>query len=376
MIILVNLNKLTKSEYCDYMISLINTELVKETWDEFKTKFKQQTGKNPEFWTEFMELDNADLSDLQILASVDKNFDTFVVSDPTILNDEVTKKIRKKVSGKIPDHIQIDIEGDTNSGKSTIMRTFMLDFFDNPSVDDIFYMKKDLLEYVAEHTEHAYKSVKCLDEDVVSRGTGSVRVEEDLTQLFESCRKAQLSYIGCHAIRKHENQTTYYRFICFAKNTERRLTACAVYRKNVCIGFILVRIPYSRKFFELEYDYEKKKDAFIQATMKNENIETIDIKKCALKVLEDKEMQILRKMNKLNKKSLKTKVYEMYNNYTIGEQEMIISKAFMIMLADELGENPDDVDNEILEEQKSKQDISTNPIDYKHNIDDENEETQ
>jgi len=338
---MVDISKMNKEEYTNYMISLVDEELVKETWEEFKDKFKKQTGKNPHFWSDFMELDKADISDLQILASVDKNFNTFVLDDPTILNEEVSEKILKKTTSKIQDHVQVEIEGFTGSGKSTFMRAIGLEFFDNFSHNDIFFMKRFLMDYVASNPEYAYRSCKVLDEDVESRGMGSIRLEEDLSQLFESCRKAQLSFIGCHAVRKHESQTTYYRFFVFAKNTDRRLTCASVYRMNVCIGFLLWRIPYSRRFFELEFDYEKKKDEFILSTLKNENKETIDLNKCSRQILDDVEVQALKKVNKLNKKVLRTKVYEKFNNYTLGEQDLILSKTYMLMLAEQLNIDPE-----------------------------------
>ena len=352
--IMVNISKMSKEEYVKYMISLVEENYVKETWEQFKITYKKKYDQNPEFWRDFMELDNADFSDLQILASLDKNFEMFVVNDPTILNEEVSDKIRKKTTGKIPDHVQIEIDGVTGSGKSTFMRTIGIDFFNNFNVNDIFFLKKNLLDYVSSNPEVSYKSCKVLDEDVISRGVGSVRVEEDLSQLFESCRKAELSFIGCHAIKKHDNQTTFYRFFVFAKNTRRRLTCASVFRMNVCIGFLLWRIPYSEKFFELEYEYEKKKDAFIDATMKNENIETLDITKCAEKVLNSPEILVLRKFGKVNKKILKLKVYELFNNYTIGEQDLILTKANIIILSEAVGENPDAFFEEVEKDDKTK----------------------
>jgi hypothetical protein len=342
----VDLNKITKDEYVNYKIGLIDQNLASEEYEDFCIKYKKEYKKNPDFWVDFMELDQSDLSDLQVFACGDKNFLEFVIDNPNIINDEVFNKIEKKISNKkSEDHIQIDIETYTGGGKSTLMRAIGLKFFPNFCIDDIFYMKKDLLDYVATHHEHSYKSVKVLDEDVKSSGIGSVRSEQDLSQLFESCRKAQLSYIGCHAIVKHENQTVFYRFFIFAKNMDRRLTCASVYRNNTCIGFIYVRIPYSRKFFELEYDYEKKKDAFILSTMKNENKETLDVTGCAKKVLANPEIQAMIRLGKCNKKIIKMKVYELFNNYTMQEQDIITSKVYIIQLCNEVGENPDEPPN-------------------------------
>lgn len=336
---------MSKEEYVAFQLSMVDIEKATEEWADFSYNYKKKYNKNPDFWIDFFELDSADISDLQIYACSDKNFLEFVVDNPNIINDEVFNKVEKKISGKMPDHCQLDIDGITGIGKSTLMRAIAMKFFPTFVVEDVFFMKKDLLEYVATHHEHSYKSVKILDEDVKSTGIGSVRVEEDLTQLFESCRKAQLSYIGCHAITKHENQTVYYRFFVFARNMERRLTCASVYRNNTCIGFIYVRIPYSRKFFELEYDYEKKKDAFILSTMKNENKETLDVTGCAKKVLANPEIQAMIRLGKCNKKIIKMKVYELFNNYTMQEQDIITSKVYIIQLCNEVGENPDEPPN-------------------------------
>lgn len=330
---MVNVNKLSKDEYVKYMINLVDENKIKETWEEFRKKFEIENPKiKCDFWIDFMELDDADLNDLDILGSLDKQVLEFVINNPRIINKEVMTKIDRKVNAKIPDHIQIDIEGYTGVGKSTFMRALCSHFFPSFNIDCVFYLKKDLLEKVTAIEDIDDKKVVVLDEDVLSKGMGSVRVEDDLTQLFESCRKARLSYIGCHAIAKHENQTTFYRFFVFANNKERRISTAIVYRMNVCIGFLVMRIPYTQKFFEMEYEYEQKKNEFIKKTLKNENVETIDVTGCANKVLNDVEMQMLKSRNLLNKKSLKAKVYELYNSYTIGEQDMIVTKAFNLYL--------------------------------------------
>jgi hypothetical protein len=144
----------------------------------------------------------------------------------------------------------------------------------------------------------------------------------------------------------------------FAKNMDRRLTCASVYRNNVCIGFIYVRIPFSKKFFELEYDYEKKKDAFILATLKNENKETLDIKGCANKILNDPEIIALSKIGQCNKKTIKMKVYELFNNYTGEEQSIICSKVFILQLSKELGTDPEaPPDTKLLEEEEKRKEL-------------------
>jgi len=339
---MVDTSKMSKEDYVNYSLSKIDYDAIKENWKDFSDKYKRDTGKYPEYWTNFMELDDADLTDLEILSSIDSNFEDKVFRNITIINDEVSEKIYKKTSEDNSDHIQLDIEGGTGVGKSTLMLSFSLHFFPDFSVDDIFYMKKNLLDYVAENSEQSKRSMKVLDEDVKSKGIGSGRTDDDLSQLFESCRKAGLSYCGCHAVAKHENQTVYYRFLVFAKNTRRRITCCAVYRMNVCIGFIQWRIQYTKEFFELEWEYNQKKDKFITSTMRNKNMETLDIKKCALQVLEDEELKIIKKMGKLNKKNIKLKVYELFNNFTVSEQDLIIEKVNIIRLSEELGVSDED----------------------------------
>jgi hypothetical protein len=209
------------------------------------------------------------------------------------------------------------------------MLALCLENWEDFCVDDIHFLKRDLLNYVSDNSDKVRKSVACLDEDVKSRGIGASRSDGDLEQLFESCRKAGLSYCGCHAIRKHENQTVFYRFLVFAKNVSRRLTCACVYRKDICIGFIQVRIPYTEKFFELEYDYNLKKDDFITKTMKQENKEIIDVDKYANELLKS---PLLQTSEKVTKKLFKLIAYGLINNLTKDEQEIIILKSWILWL--------------------------------------------
>ena len=47
-------------------------------------------------------------------------------------------------------------------------------------------------------------------------------------------------------------------------------------------------------------------------------------------------------MGKLNKKSIKLKVYELFNNFTVSEQDLIIEKVNIIRLSEELGVSDED----------------------------------
>lgn len=326
----------SKEKYVARMLSFVDIDKAKETWSDFyksnAAKIRQECKRNINFWIDFMELDDADLTDLDIL-SEDVNFYKFVLggddgSSMRILNDEVFDKVHKKTHGDIPDHIQYEIEGDTASGKSTCMLAINYTNFNNYDANLIFYMKQDLLNFIKEHKEIVKDNMVTLDEDVKSHGIGSQRTEEDLGQIIESCRKAKVSFSRCRAVAKHENQTVYYRFFVFCKNVKRRISCASVYRKDRCIGFIVIRIPYTEDFFRLEYDYNARKDIFIENTLSQENKDQINIEKCAKDVITD-----LNKLNlpKISKKEIKLYTYKRFNHLTTMEQDLIVTEAYIIL---------------------------------------------
>jgi len=317
----------TRDQYVTRMLKLVNVPKVKESWVDFKKKFYKENGEVPEYWCDFMELDDADLTDLEIWASVDKNFHQRILTKPNIINKEVYDKIDRKTHGVIPDHMQIEVEGDTGSGKSTLMLAFCLENWPDFCSDDIFYLQRTMLDDIADNPEKSKFTIKVLDEDVKTYGVGSVRSENDLNQMIESCRKAGLSFCRCRAVAKHQNQTIYYRLLVFAKNVSRRITCAAVFRSNICIGFIQVRIPSTKNFFELEYDYNIKKDEFIEKTLRQDNKETINLDKMSEELL--KHPQVINSP-KFEKKVLKTIAYKLFNNLTNEERDFVVTNAWLL----------------------------------------------
>jgi len=322
--------KETKEEYVKRMKNLVDEEMINETWEQFKVKFKKEHKMLPDFWINFMELDDADFTDLK-LYSADANFYERVYGGDrgnklVILNKQVFGKLRKQLSGKLPDHIQTETEGCTGIGKSTFALAMNVLLFPKFNSKLIHYMKQDALDFIKDNPELVRKNCLMLDEDVEEHGIGTRRTESDLGQIIESCRKAEVSFARCRAVAKHKNQTVRYVFLVFAKNVSRRLTCAAVYRMDMCIGFVILRIPYTTQFFELEYEYNIKKDAFIDSTLNQENTSKINVEKCAEKLLNDPKIKLLQK---IGKKELKLFVYKHYNNLTTLEQELIVTEAWL-----------------------------------------------
>lgn len=197
------------------------------------------------------------------------------VFDPT---KNITKMVMQKydlrINGAILDHAITSIKGETGSGKSmcSISLNLML-FGDTFTSEYIKFTNNDILELCKEIKQ---KRGAIQDEQPESVGMGSYREATEMKNLEEITRKYQLS-LTFNAPTERIHETAHFNLEIIEKSTISRVLHVAVFDRKIeqYMGFII--IPVLPDKHPLIVEYIKKKDLFIQSTLKRSNTR-LDVK--------------------------------------------------------------------------------------------------
>lgn len=238
----------------------------------------------------------------------------------------ITNEFRQEVRGKtkenrtgIPQHMIIQIYGDTGMGKSEAGKILAEeDIARTP--DDIFvYMEQTkLLEKIG---ERKVGDVVILDEQPLRAGMGSSRESMQLKNLEEVTRKFQLSFIFISpTIRVH--QTAHYWLRALVMNTGLRINRLAVQEPSTgeCLGYIDLKIPTEEtlKNRPLSQKYEVEKDEFINEVITGK-VRSDYLPKLAVNIMNNQDFSDFKSKNKVTLDALKVLIMKTYPTLTTAE---------------------------------------------------------
>jgi hypothetical protein len=204
----------------------------------------------------------------------------------------VKEDIRKRVTGKIPDHCIIQAVGRTNSGKSitgicSIARDLICP---SMTIKNVCFSGEQVLERVKELKRD---TVIVLDEQIASAGgVGSVREALELRNLEEVTRKYKLSFVFLSpTMRQH--LTAHYTLETFYKDVKKKENWLAVVEDGVYRGYIRLKVDPQDPLW-LEYDKpDGIKNKFIEQYIERKAGARLDYAKMAKEVVKDDRVRVL-----------------------------------------------------------------------------------
>ncbi len=235
-----------------------------------------------------------------------------------------------KYRSKGENHFIIEVIGETGSGKSiaTIVIALKIKGYENFKNEHIQFERKDLINRVKKNFK--MNDIFILDEQTVGVGVGSEREKLEQQNLEEISRKAGLNMIfNSPTVRTHG--TSHYRLLYVRKDKKERISFFGLLRNMgdmtyLPIGYVGIKIPEEKEEFgKFWKKYNERKDKFIEKIMKQKELQRLDYKEMASKILE----------HKLYKKGLKHKhllfiAQDLFPFKTKDELQFVVS-AFELM---------------------------------------------
>lgn len=192
-------------------------------------------------------------------------------------------------------HFIIEVLGETGSGKSAGACVIFLKVlgYERFTIEHISFERKDLIEKVK--NDFNKNDGHVLDEQVVGVGVGSDRELLEQQNLEEITRKAGLN-IGFCSPTERTHGTAHYKLLYIKKDVKKRISFFGILRnmgnmKYLPIGYIGVRIPKEKegrkltKWGKFWKEYNKNKDKFIERMLKQEELQRLNHKQMAEKIL-------------------------------------------------------------------------------------------
>lgn len=204
------------------------------------------------------------------------------------------KDIRSRVNSKNPNHVIIQITGDTGSGKSlTGIIAIALDMIDK-------HMTIESICFLAEHVLERCKSLKentviILDEQTLGVGVGSVREALELRNLEEITRKNKLSFIFISPTPR-SHLTAHYNLEVFFKDEEKKENWLAINQDGTYLGYIKLKVNPEHPMW-IEYDKDDGiKNKFIEKYLERK-VGRLDYEKMSKTMKDDKRIKVLLERN-------------------------------------------------------------------------------
>jgi len=203
-----------------------------------------------------------------------------------------------KFRSKGENHFIIEVMGETGSGKSAGIFVIFLKVmgYENFTPNYISFERKTLIEKIKKDFNRNDGHV--LDEQTVGVGIGSDREMLEQQNLEEITRKAGLN-IGFCSPTERTHGTAHYRLLYIKKDVtpDKRISFFGLLRnmgnmKYVPIGYVGIRIPPEKinnkltQWGEFWNEYNKRKDKFIEKMLKQRELQRLDYKRMATKIIE------------------------------------------------------------------------------------------
>ncbi len=195
-------------------------------------------------------------------------------------------------------HFIIEVLGETGSGKSAGAFVIFLKVlgYERFTIEHISFERRVLIDKVKKDFNKNDGHV--LDEQTVGVGVGSDRELLEQQNLEEITRKAGLN-IGFCSPTERTHGTAHYKLLYIKKDIskDKRITFFGILRnmgnmKYLPIGYVGIRIPPEKekekltKWGEFWKEYNKRKDQFIIKMLKQEELQRLDHKEMAQKILQ------------------------------------------------------------------------------------------
>ncbi len=204
------------------------------------------------------------------------------------------KDIKERLNSKDPNHVIIQLTGDTGSGKSiTGIISIALQLIDTK-------MDSKSICFIAEQVLERCKKLKkntvvILDEQTLSVGVGSVREALELRNLEEITRKNKLSFVFISPTPR-SHLTAHYNLELFLCDREKKINWLAINQDGTYLGYIKLKVDPEHPLW-VEYDKEGGiKDQFIEKHLERKT-GRLDYEKMAKSLKEDKRIEILVERN-------------------------------------------------------------------------------
>lgn len=208
------------------------------------------------------------------------------------------KDIKERLSSKDPNHVIIQLTGDTGSGKSiTGILSIALQLIDpKMTIESVCFIAEQVIERCKKLKKN---TVVVLDEQTLSVGVGSVREALELRNLEEITRKNKLSFVFISPTpRMH--LTAHYNLELFLCDRKNKINWLAINQDETYLGYVKLEVDPKHPLW-IEYDKEGGvKDEFIEKHLERKT-GRLDYEKMSMKLKDDKRIKILIERNKFIK---------------------------------------------------------------------------
>lgn len=217
--------------------------------------------------------------------------------DMIIFNKDVTKLFVKDIMSRMksdtPNHIIIQLTGETGSGKSITGIDGIAPLIDpNLTINAMCFTPEQVMERCKELREN---TVVIMDEQILSVGVGSVREALELRNLEEITRKNKLSFIFISPTPR-QHLTAHYNLELFKSDRKTMTNWLAINDNDRYIGYVKIKVNPAHKLW---MDYDKPdgvKNQFIERYLERK-VARLDYEKMSKGIITDKRVKILLERN-------------------------------------------------------------------------------
>jgi hypothetical protein len=237
------------------------------------------------------------------------------------LTPKLADEIRRKVKGKIDDHVVIEVCGVQGIGKSRVVQALVLKIWGYLDANNIVFTYEGALLRAKNLPKRSYIVV---DEQPLMYGAGKEREAQEILNLIETCRIDGVSVIVVSPVSR-EQIAVHYVLEVIQRRVKDNLSKVAIKSRDRhrYLGHFLVELPpETQDKFYIE-EYLPKKREFVKQ-IKDRALKRINLEDRALEVMQDPMYKHAR-----SKHDFVTISMSHFPSLTITEHETIVSFIFM-----------------------------------------------
>lgn len=237
------------------------------------------------------------------------------------LSGKLIPEVKRKVKGKIDDHVVAEVTGTQGIGKSRVVQAWVKAVWGYLDINNIVFTYEGALMRAKSLPKRSYIIV---DEQPLLYGSGKEREAQEILNLIETCRIDGVSLVLVSPVSR-EQIAIHYAFEVVQRRVKANLSKVAVKsrdRKRYLGHFLVELLPEDKDLFYLE-EYLPKKREFVQQ-IKERALKRINLEDRALEVMQDEMYKHAR-----SKHDFITISMAHFPSLTITEHETIVSYIFM-----------------------------------------------
>jgi len=168
---------------------------------------------------------------------------------------------KKKVYGKIADHLVMEMTGMQGLGKSRAMQEIIKKIFKYINMKNIVFRYEDAIQRCKGIKKNSFLNV---DEQVKGSGIGADREKQEIENTIEITRIYGLSLFLCSPTSRNLS-SVHYNLEIIQRSVKLRLSKILIKSQTGSIlGFIIVKIPKDKDDSFWIKEYEPKKIEFVE----------------------------------------------------------------------------------------------------------------